>query len=192
VFLVIHVLLRNDSITNYPPKNSTIVAFGDSLVSGVGATSGHDFVSVLGKRIGKNIVNLGVPGNTTADGVLRMHEVVAHDPGIVLLLLGGNDTLRRIPQETTEANLRVLIEGFLGKGAVVVLIGVRGGIIGTDREYMYERVADTNGVVYIEDILDGIFLTPELMHDGIHPNDAGYARIADRIFGVLREHNLVP
>jgi acyl-CoA thioesterase I len=177
-------------VRNYPPKNTRIVAFGDSLVFGQGSTEGNDFVSRLSAKAERPIVNLGVSGNTTGDGVIRMDEVTKLDPGLVLLLLGGNDTLRRIPIGTTEANLRTLIESFQSHGAVVVLIGVRGGIFGSEREDMYEHVANEYGAVYVEDILDGILLKPELMHDGIHPNDQGYEKIAERLNEVLITYEL--
>ena len=180
----------NETIKNYPPKNEKILAFGDSLVFGQGATKGNDFVTLLGKSIGRNILNYGVSGNTTADGVARMNEVVQEDPGIVLLLLGGNDTLRRIPIETTEANLRTLVSTFQNSGAVVIFIGVRGGVIGSAREDMYERVGEEYGALYVPGILDGILLKPELMSDAIHPNDAGYARITERLADIFKTHSL--
>ena len=181
---------RNDDIRNYPPKNATIVAFGDSLALGVGATPGNDLFSQLGKRVGRPIVNLGVAGNTTADGVLRMDDVIKLDPGLVFLVLGGNDTLRLVDVGLTEENLRILITAFQKSGAVVVFLGVRGGIFGSEREDMYERLAEENGVIFVPDILSGILLKPELMHDGIHPNDAGYARIAERLEEVFSEYEL--
>ncbi len=184
------LMAGDDAITNYPPKNDTVVAFGDSLVYGQGSTKGNDFVSVLGRRIGRTIINLGVPGDTTKDGVVRMDDVGTHDPGLVLLLLGGNDTLRRVPITESEANLRTLITTFQGSGAVVMFIGVRGGIIGSEREAMYERVAAEHGAIYVSDILEGIILKPELMDDSIHPNNDGYARIAERLHEVFKEYEL--
>ncbi len=188
--LVLFFVGGKDVPKNYPPKNATIVAFGDSLVEGQGATEGNDFVSQLETRIGRPIENYGVGGNTTKDGVARMGEIIERDPGLVLIVLGGNDTLRRIAIEETERNLRTLIGTVIEKGSVVMFIGVRGGILGTEREDMYERVADEYGAIYVPDILDGILLTPELMHDGIHPNDAGYAQIADRLAQVFKEYEL--
>ncbi len=188
--LVLLFVGGKDVPKNYPPKNATIVAFGDSLVEGQGATEGNDFVSQLETRIGRPIENYGVGGNTTKDGVARMGEIIERDPGLVLIVLGGNDTLRRIAIEETERNLRTLIGTVIEKGSVVMFIGVRGGILGTEREDMYERVADEYGAIYVPDILDGILLTPELMHDGIHPNDAGYAQIADRLAQVFKEYEL--
>ena len=177
-------------IRNYPPQNSTIVAFGDSLIFGVGATNGNDFVSKLSVRIGRPILNLGVSGNTTADGVARMNDVEKIRPGLVLLLLGGNDTLRRIPIAETERNLRTLLMGFQKSGSVVMFLGVRGGMFGSEREDMYERLSEEYGAIYVDDVLDGILLKPELMFDGIHPNDTGYARIAERLTEVFKEYKL--
>jgi acyl-CoA thioesterase I len=193
VLLGIGLLVMGEKdIVNYPPKNSIIVAFGDSLVEGVGATEGNDIMSVLGGLIGREITNLGVSGNTTEDGVKRMKEVSEYDPGIVILLLGGNDTLRRIDENTTEANLRTLIEFFQANGSVVVLLGVRGGILSDRKADMYETLADEYGAVLVDDVLDGILLRPEFMHDGIHPNDRGYALIAERLEEVFEKHALVP
>lgn len=184
-------LLSDDvQITNYPPKNERIIAFGDSLIEGVGATEGNDIVSKLSKEIGRPIENFGVGGDTTALGLARIEKALKRDSGIVILLLGGNDTLRRIPEETTRENLAIFIKKFQEQGAVVVLLGIRGGIIGGRRADMYEELSETYGTVYVSDVLDGILLKPELMHDGIHPNDAGYAIIAERLGEVFSEYNL--
>ncbi len=189
-FLFFYFLDGQGVITNYPPKNEKIVAFGDSLVFGVGATKGNDFVSLLGDTVGNDIINLGVSGDTTEDGVLRMQEVLKEDPGIVILLLGGNDYLRRIPEEKTRENLETLIKAFTTNGSVVVLLGVRGGVLIDGREEVYRDLSEQYGTVYVEDVLDGVFLKPELMFDGIHPNDGGYAIIAERLYEVFKEENL--
>lgn len=180
-----------EDITNYPPKNQTIVAFGDSLVFGQGATKGNDFVSLLGVKLGRVIINLGVSGNTTKDGVLRVDEVLKEYPGIVILLLGGNDYLRKVPEEETRKNLGMLIETFEKNGSVVVLLGVRGGVLQDVREGMYRELSKKYGTVYVSDVLDGIFLKPELMSDGIHPNDKGYTIIAKRLFEVFQDKELI-
>jgi lysophospholipase L1-like esterase len=82
-------------IKNFPSKGTDIVAFGDSLIVGLGATEGNDFVSILSKKIGLNIINLGVSGNTTEDGLNRINELDQYDPKVVLLLLGGNDAIKQ-------------------------------------------------------------------------------------------------
>lgn len=184
------IIFHQTPITNYPPKNTTVVAFGDSLVEGVGATEGNDFISVLARKIGRPIINLGVRGDTSADGLLRIDEVLDEDPGIVVLLLGGNDALRRIPEETTKKNLESIIETLQKNGSLVILLGVRGNILGSSRDDMYEELSEKYDMPYVEDVLDGILLHTELMHDGIHPNDAGYAIIADRLYEVFTTNDV--
>ncbi len=177
-------------ITNYPPKNDTIVAFGDSLVFGQGATMGNNFVSVLSRLLDRPIVNLGVNGNTTTDGLLRVDEGLQEKPGIVILLLGGNDFIRNVADETIERNLSALIETFQKEGVVVVLLGVRSGIISNNGEAIYERLHKKYGTIFIPDVLEGVYLKPGLMSDGIHPNDAGYKKIAERVYKLFIKNKL--
>lgn len=174
------------TIKNYPSGGTTIVAFGDSLVEGFGATSGNDFVSVLSKQIGEPIINLGVSGNTTEMGLARVDEVLKQDPKIVILLLGGNDYLRRIPKERTRQNLATIIERIQAQGSMVVLLGVRGGILGDGFASMYEELSETYQTAYVPDVLDDLFGNNKYMSDGIHPNDAGYKMIADRVSDELQ------
>ncbi len=178
------------TITNHPPKNSTIIAFGDSLIEGYGAGVGQDLVSELSRKIGRPIENFGVSGNTSADGLIRIEKALEKNPGTVLLLLGGNDTLRRVPEEITRDNMAQIITLFQERGAVVVLLGVRGGIIGNRRANMYEELSKEYATIYLPDVLNGVLLKPELMYDGIHPNEKGYAVIAERIEKLFSEYNL--
>ena len=97
---IAYFLFRDGSITNYPPKNQTIVAFGDSLVEGVGATPGNDFVSLVERTLRVDIINKGKSGDTTAHGLARIDEVLVEDPGIVILLLGGNFAFDNLAKDT--------------------------------------------------------------------------------------------
>lgn len=171
----------NDEITNYPPKNHTIVAFGDSLVEGVGATSGNDFPSLVGGLAGVPIINEGKSGDTTEAGLLRIQTVLDKEPGIVILLLGGNDVLRRIPKEQTFKNLSSIIEQLQGHGAVVILLGVKGGLLGDGYEEDYLKLSEKYHTLYVSNVLSGLITRPEYMYDSIHPNDKGYAIIAERV-----------
>ena len=85
--------LGEEEITNYPPQDGPIVAFGDSLIEGVGATTGNDLVSLLSRRIGEPIINLGISGNTTEMGFERIGEVLEYTPRITLVLLGETVTI---------------------------------------------------------------------------------------------------
>lgn len=185
-FLVDRFARSSWEIVNIPPKNDTIVAFGNSLVSGVGATKENDFVSLLGKKTGREIVNLGVPNDTTADGLRRIDEVLTRDPGVVIVLLGGNDALRKVPREGTRRNLAEIIVTLEENGSVVLLLGVRGGLLGDPFDEMYRELAEFYGTAYVPDVLEDILLKGELTEDQIHPNDEGYAIVAERVYKALR------
>jgi lysophospholipase L1-like esterase len=184
-FLIRQFFVSSWDIANLPPKNETIAVFGDSLVAGVGATEGNDFVSLLSKRIGTRIINLGVPGDTSETGLRRLDDVLVHDPGVVIVLLGGNDALRRVPLETTKENLNAIIGRLIENGSVVVLAGVRGAVLSDPYGEMYAEIARRHGAALVPNVLEGILLRPELTEDQIHPNDAGYAIVAERIYKVI-------
>src|SRR5690606_5604901 len=131
------------------------------------------------------IENLGVPGNTTADGLARIEEVLELEPSVVILLLGGNDYLRQVPPATTFANLSAIIERLQADGVAVLLAGVRGGLIRDNFADQFKELADRYGTAYVHDVLDDTLGVEGYMADQVHPNDAGYHVIADRVQPVL-------
>ncbi len=189
VAVIIFIFFRSGGspvVKNYPSSGIDIIAFGDSLVFGTGATKPeNNFVSVLSKKLNLPIVNLGVPGNTTTDGLARISDLDKYNPKIVLLLLGGNDRLRRFPEEQSIANLTSIIENIQNRGAIVVLLGVRGNLLGNSFEKQLEKLAEKYQTAYVSDVLGGLFGNSKYMFDTIHPNDAGNAVIADRIYPVI-------
>lgn len=171
--------------TNYPPRDGPIVAFGDSLVAGVGVSEDKNFVSLVSARLGEDIINLGVSGNTTADALARIDEVVALHPRIVLVLLGGNDYLRRIPTAQTFRNLSDIVDRLQQDGALVVLLGVRGGLLADNFAPEFKKLAQQKHTPLIPNVLDGLIGHEERMFDNIHPNEAGHAIIAERVYKTL-------
>src|SRR3990167_8804043 len=172
-------------VRNYPSSGTDIIAFGDSLIAGVGASPGRDFVSLLSQQIGQPIVNLGVSGDTTAGGLARLSELDAYNPKVVIVLFGGNDYLRRVSQEQTFDNLTEIVESIQVKGAIVLLLGIRGGLLTDYFDREFKKLRNTRDTAYVPDVLDGLLGKQEYMSDEIHPNDAGYARIAERVYPVL-------
>lgn len=185
--LYLFFVRQETEIKNYPSQNSTIVAFGDSLVEGVGSDNGEGFVGILSESIDRPIVNLGKSGDTTRDGLLRLDSVLEEDPKIVLLLFGGNDYIKRIPKEETFNNLETIITEFQSNGAIVVLLGVRGGVLKDEYKDEYKALAKRTGSAYVPDVLSGLFGRADLMADSIHPNDAGYQIIAERTHSVVMD-----
>lgn len=167
-------------------REGPLVAFGDSLVYGTGS-SGGGFVALLEERLGRPIENLGVPGDTTEMGLARVDEALALHPSVVILLLGGNDFLRQVPQDVTFGNLARIIERLKAGGAAVLLVGVRGGLLRDHFAARYEALARRFGTAYVHDVLDDTMGVEGYMADQVHPNDAGYRVIADRIQPVLED-----
>ena len=105
--------------------HDVIVAFGDSLTRGTGASEETAYPAVLAALSGHQVVNAGVPGDTTASGLQRLPGVLAeYRPRLVLLYLGGNDMLHQVPASMIENNLRLLVQTIRASGAEIVLIGV--------------------------------------------------------------------
>ncbi len=175
-------------IRNLGARPGPIVILGDSLAAGVGSRGGQrGFVTRLSEKLGVEIVNRGVSGNSTQDGLERLEtDVLALKPALVILELGGNDFLRRMDPDQTFANLETMIRRSQQEGAAVLVLGVRGGILGRSRGDRFREVARRHQAAYVPDILDGVFAHPALMADSIHPNDAGHEKIAARLEPVLR------
>ena len=179
---------RFSRVTNLDSRGSAVIAFGDSLTAGYGASSGEDYPTRLAQRLGITVLNAGVSGDTTETALARLgSDVLTRDPRIVIIGLGGNDFLRQLPISETEANLRSIVRKIQGAGAMVVLLGFRFPSFSANYEEIYERVGSEERCLLIPDILDGILSEPSLRSDGIHPNARGYALMSERISGPFRK-----
>ena len=173
-----------------------IVCFGDSITAGFGLDTGQSFPDLLQQDLDRHtlryrVVNLGVSGDTTQDGLARVSTALAEKPAIVLLELGGNDGLRGIPLAITQANLSQMIEAFQGGGARVVLAGMSlppnyGSAFIQKFEAMYKDLAAKYHVTLIPFLLEGVGAHNEFMQrDGIHPNAAGARKIEALVMTTL-------
>lgn len=173
-----------------------IVAFGDSLSSGYGLDPGQSFpdeVQRLLNQEGRNyeVVNMGVAGDTTTDGVERLPSVLALKPAIVLLEFGGNDGLRGLPVASTKANLAAMTEALQKAGAKVVLAGMTlPRNYGADYIHSFEKVyfdvAHEYRTPLIPFLLDGVGGHEDLMQpDGIHPTAQGAQIVAKTVMTYL-------
>lgn len=172
----------------YPPNKSQgpIVAFGDSLTEGVGANAGSDYVTVISQNLGLPIINAGRSGDTTLSAMSRLNEeVLAQNPRLVILFLGGNDGLHRFPPEETFARLATMIDLFHSHDIGVLLIGIKPSLFSREYNRRFKKLALEKKVSFVPDILNDIYNKPDLMSDPIHPNNAGYKKVAEKIEPVL-------
>ena len=165
-----------------------IIVLGDSIASGYGVAESEAFPSVLGRKLGLPVVNKGVAGDTTAMGLNRLQrDVISQNPWLVIVELGGNDYLRKIPAAETEENLRQIITQIQQQGAVVVLLGINPGLLNDPYKEMFERLAKENEAYLIPQVLTGVLDNPKHRQDDvIHPNAAGHEVLADRVAEDLR------
>jgi len=164
-----------------------IIAFGDSLTYGTGASKGKDYPSQLSKMISRPVINAGLPGDTTAKALKRLErDVFAHSPDIVLITLGGNDLKNGVASDVAFKNLKMIVNLIHNQGARVVIGGL--SIPLRDRGFGkgFKKLAAETGATLIPNILEGIMGNRKLMSDPIHPNDAGYKIIAETFYEAMR------
>ncbi len=166
-----------------------IICFGDSLTFGTGAPPGQSYPARLSEVIGQPVINAGIPGDTTARALLRLErDVLSRSPRLVLITLGGNDLKNGVDKKIAFKNLREIVAAIQGKGALVVIGGIK--LLFWDRGYdeEYEQLADDTGALLVPDILGGIMGNEKLMHDTIHPNAAGYEIMADKFYQAIKTY----
>lgn len=175
-------------VANLGSRGTNIIAFGDSLTAGYGAQAGEDYPTKLAGLVGTPVINAGVSGDTTESALARIDaDVLARDPRIVIVGLGGNDFLQSVNIATTEANLRTIVQRIEGSGAMVVLLAFRFPSLNADYEAMYQRVGKDLHCLVITGVLHGILTDASLKSDEIHPNARGYALMAERVQGPMRK-----
>lgn len=166
--------------------DDVVLAFGDSLTHGTGASPETSYPKQLGALIGRKVVNAGVPGETSAEGLQRLPEVLdTHAPRILLLCLGGNDLLRQMNAAQTEANLAAMVELAKARGVAVVLIGVPEPRLFGGVADFYPRLAERFGLPFEGEILVEVLKSPAMKSDPVHPNALGYGRMARRLAELL-------
>jgi lysophospholipase L1-like esterase len=176
-------------ITNAYPQGVAVVAFGDSLTSGYQMGAGESYPEQLAARIGRPILNRGVSGDSTVEGLARLErDVLDENPRIVIVGLGANDMLRRQPIDPAFVNLCAIVDRIHARGALVVLLGVDGPRLYVDWDGRYRQLARETGCVLVPDLLDGVIGDHALMYDQVHPNAKGYAKIAERIDSEIGEY----
>jgi acyl-CoA thioesterase I len=179
-----------------PDPRPAVVAFGDSLSAGFGADPGKSYPDFLQKEIDArgyryHVVNAGVSGDTTTDGLERAGTVAALKPTIVIVEFGGNDGLRGLPVGTTRANLEQIIVAMQKAGAKVVLAGMTlppnyGPDYIRSFEDVYRDLAKQYRVPLLPFLLRGVGGHPDLMQrDGIHPTAEGNRIVAQNVMQVL-------
>lgn len=183
------LLLGGAAAATPPPR---VVVFGDSLTAGLGLAPDQAYPARLqailaGEGVAAKVVNAGVSGDTTADGLERLDWTMADHPDAVLVELGANDALRGIDPKLTYANLDRILAKLKASGAKVMLIGMLappnwGRDYQQQFDAIYRKLAAKYQVPLYPFILDGVAMDPGLNQaDGLHPNAKGAEIIAEKL-----------
>ncbi len=199
---------NNDNLPDYNIKNSkayndgSVILFGDSIARGEGASS--DVKSLVGCMAlasgGKIVSNMANDGATTVDSMNFLNFAVSNKPALAVISLGGNDAIidafdQSIPETKTLDNIRKIFKSFTEAGTLVLHIGLNPPAnpnfpidVDTSRLSKIKGIAVEEGVLFLENSMEGMWGNPEYMADEVHPNDKGYALLCDRVKSLLAPH----
>jgi len=173
--------------------NDSILAMGDSLTYGFGASKDESYPALLSRSLQLNVINAGVNGDTSADGLRRL-PLQLNDPSIKLMILcfGGNDILQKQSMSALKHNLKKMIQMAKAKNIEVLLLSVPNmSLFGLSALELYKEVAEEENTPLLSGVLADILSQPSLKNDQIHPNAKGYKMMAERIDAALREYGWI-
>jgi acyl-CoA thioesterase-1 len=173
-----------------------IDCFGDSITAGYGLAPGQawpdDLQSALDQRgYHYKVVNSGVSGNTSKDGVDRLKDVLHLDPAIVIVEFGGNDGLRGLPIADTRRNLDTIVSTLIRSGSKVVLAGITlppnyGSDYIKPFDETYRLIAAKYHVPLLPMLYANVYTVPgAIQQDGIHPTAKGSELLAQNFLSLL-------
>ncbi|VAW47203.1 hypothetical protein MNBD_GAMMA03-1524 [hydrothermal vent metagenome] len=168
-------------------KDAVIVAFGDSLTVGYGVSEDKSYPAILQKLSGYQVVNEGVSGEVTREGVLRFSAVLErHQPQLVVLFEGGNDLLRNVPAIEIEKNLAQMIAIAQAQQVSVLLIGMPEKKLFSNTAPFYKKLSKQWQVPLEADIVGHLMIRASMKSDYIHFNEKGYQKLAKAIYEKLQ------
>jgi lysophospholipase L1-like esterase len=174
------------------PADAVILAFGDSLTFGTGATEDESYPAQLERLIGRRVVRAGVPGEVSAQALARLPGALdEHAPKLLLLCIGGNDFLRRLGNQQAERNVREMVKLAKGRGVAVLPIGTPEPGFTISPPAFYAGIAKEFRVPYEEGVIGQVLKDNSLKADPIHPNARGYRVIAESLAEKLKQSGAI-
>lgn len=175
---------------------NTVLALGDSLTYGYGASPAESYPAQLQKLTGWEIINGGISGDTSAQALSRLPALLQRKPKLVLISIGGNDFLRKLPEAETRNNIAETIESVQKENIPAVLVGVPhlsvGALFGHLSDHpLYQELAEQYKIPLFEGAWSEILSDEKLKSDQIHANAAGYKVFAEKLEKFLQEEGFL-
>lgn len=167
--------------------DAVILAFGDSLTFGTGANSQTEsYPAVLQQLIDRKVINSGVPGEISQQGLVRLPMILEQTkPDLVVLCHGGNDLILKLGNDQLKNNLEKMISLIQKSGAEVLLIAVPRFSITLAVPELYTELATAYKLPIELTILPELERNSAMKSDTIHPNSMGYKVLAERIHKLI-------
>lgn len=162
-------------------KNNSIVCFGDSLTYGYGATNGQTYPYFLQQYTEFPVINKGINGNTSKNGLDRIDDILQFKNSIVIVEFGANDFFQQIPISETKKNMTMIVNKLKQNNDIVVLVSIEDKQL-SQLYNMLKSLAKEQNVLFVEGILNKIWDNSNLLSDDVHPNSNGYKLVADKIY----------
>ena len=173
-------------------SSSVILAYGDSLTYGYNVKRSESYPAKLEVLTGISVINSGVSGEVSAQGLKRLPKVLdEHHPQLLILCHGGNDLLRKMDLEEMESNIRSMIQLSLDRDIPVILLGVPKPGIFLSSFDIYKKIANSMNIIFIEDLISDVLGDKSLKSDSIHPNKKGYNVMAEEIYSLLLDKGAI-
>lgn len=191
VFCVATLVSCSQQTPRFKPltKDATIVAFGDSLTFGIGSQQQFSYPAVLQKLIKRKVINAGVPGETTSQALHRLPAIIKeHKPQLVIVCIGGNDMLHRVPIHMIETNITTLIKQLQAQDIQLILLAVPEAKLLPSPAPFYKTIAAQHQVPLINNILTNLIRNRKYKSDRIHLNRLGNQKLAEKIAAFLQKH----
>ena len=172
------------------PLETKILAFGDSLTRGYGVSASESYPSILSELLHVNVVNEGIAGELSEQGLERLGALLdKYKPQILVLCHGANDILRKKDLFKTKENLLKMVQMAKSKGIYVLLVGVPTyEILSFKTASFYYDVAKAESLEIEDGALEKILGDDSLKSDQVHPNALGYQLMAKKIAKLLSDH----
>ena len=192
IILLLTLSKKETTIQVLTPQD-TILALGDSLTYGHGASHNESYPALLSLLSGQKVINAGINGETSDEGLQRLPKLLEERSiKLMILCFGGNDILRKRSMASLKQNLKTMIQMAKAKNIDVLLISVPNiNLFGLSPLELYEEVAEEEDIPLLLGVLAEILESPALKSDRIHPNALGYKQMADEIYRSLKEHGWV-
>lgn len=166
--------------------NDVLLAFGDSLTSGVGTRPELSYPAQLNGFLSRKVVNAGVPGETSAEGLARLPGLLDRvEPALLIICHGGNDILRKLDQDKLRANLRGMYEAAKQRKIEVVMIAVPELGLGLHDVPLYQELASELQIPLVQGTLGTLLADNQYKSDPVHLNGLGYRKLAEAVADLL-------